>query len=96
MRNDPPNHWKNPAHTGPKVAFDTFKHSLLLRRVTARDNGIYRCRMDFRTNPTLEYMANLTVIIPPLWIKLLTNREANSAGRYYTVTCQAAGARPPA
>ncbi|KAK7017947.1 hypothetical protein SK128_019381 [Halocaridina rubra] len=201
MRNDPPTHWNNPAHTGPKVAFDTFKHSLLLRRVTARDNGIYRCRMDFRTNPTLEYIANLTVVIPPrrlaiytgrnveaqsivgpykegddlqltclasggtpppkviwwdgvssldedsevtsleqvantlviknlqrshlyriitcqasnsnltdplfstisidmkfppLWVKLLTNREALSAGRSYTVTCQAAGARPPA
>ncbi|XP_037797725.1 uncharacterized protein LOC119592905 [Penaeus monodon] len=62
MRNGPATHWKSPLHLGTRADFIVTSASLTIRRVHANDEGIYRCRVDFRTNPTLTFTTNLTVI----------------------------------
>jgi hypothetical protein len=47
---------------GNRAAYEPPRNALLLRSVAATDQGVYQCRVDFRTSPTLTYTINLTVI----------------------------------
>ncbi|KAK7079664.1 hypothetical protein SK128_026615 [Halocaridina rubra] len=103
MRNGPPTHWKNPDYLGTRATFDPGRDTLTIHRVLAEDEGTYRCRVDFRTNPTLEYITNLTVIVPPRRLSIYTdmNVEARSIvgpfneGDDLRLMCRASGGSPP-
>nr|XP_045591679.1 synaptogenesis protein syg-2-like [Procambarus clarkii] len=101
MRNSPASHWRNPSHFDNRANFHTA--SLRLQRVHAGDEGTYRCRVDFRTNPTLTYTTNLTVIVPPRRLEIYTDLGvvARSVVGPFTegdtlrLTCRARGGSPP-
>ncbi|KAJ3636503.1 hypothetical protein MTP99_000046 [Tenebrio molitor] len=57
-------HWSDPKVFGPRAYFVTVSKpaALTLDGVSLDDEGIYRCRVDFRTTPTRNFAINLTVI----------------------------------
>lgn len=62
IRSGVASHWKNTAALGSRATFHAERSTLSLQRVTMKDAATYTCRIDFRTNPTLTYTVNLTVI----------------------------------
>lgn len=57
-------HWSDPNIFGPRAYFVTVAKpaALTLDGVQLDDEGIYRCRVDFRNTPTRNFQINLTVI----------------------------------
>lgn len=57
-------HWSDPEIFGPRAYFVTVSKpaALTLDGVQLDDEGIYRCRVDFKTTPTRNFAINLTVI----------------------------------
>ncbi|ROT77314.1 putative nephrin-like isoform X3, partial [Penaeus vannamei] len=102
-RNRPASHWQNPSHFQDRAVFNVETDTLMLKQSKAEDQGTYRCRVDFRTNPTLTFTTNLTVIVPPRRLTVYTdmNVEARrSVGPYLEgetlrLTCKAYGGSPP-
>ncbi|XP_047501225.1 nephrin-like [Penaeus chinensis] len=102
-RNRPASHWQNPSHFQDRADFSVDSDTLKLKQAQAEDQGTYRCRVDFRTNPTLTFTTNLTVIVPPRRLTVYTdmNVEARrSVGPYLEgetlrLTCKAFGGSPP-
>ncbi|KAK4294521.1 hypothetical protein Pmani_032863, partial [Petrolisthes manimaculis] len=76
--------------------------TLVLQRVKADDEGAYRCKVSFRTSPTLTAITNLTVIVPPRRLSVYTDLglEARSIVGPFTegdtlgLTCRATGGSP--
>ncbi|XP_071526349.1 kin of IRRE-like protein 2, partial [Panulirus ornatus] len=100
MRNGAATHWRNPSHFGSRAAFDTA--FLKIQRIHAGDEGTYRCRVDFRTNPTLTFTTNLTVIVPPKRLAIYTDVGVMARsvvgpfteGSVLRLTCRATGGSP--
>ncbi|XP_043204605.1 nephrin-like [Amphibalanus amphitrite] len=75
--------------------------ALRLHAVTAADEALYRCRVDFRSSPTRNQRVNLTVIIPPNPPEIL-HRGRQVIGRIgpleegapLHLTCQSDGGTP--
>ncbi|XP_066943739.1 neural cell adhesion molecule 1-like isoform X2 [Macrobrachium rosenbergii] len=44
--------------------------ALIIQRAEMEDAGIYRCRVDFRHSPTLNYRVNLTVVVAPTTVRI--------------------------
>ncbi|KAK9497542.1 hypothetical protein O3M35_004243 [Rhynocoris fuscipes] len=59
--------WSSPTAFGDRAFFRTATETAQLRVDDLRlsDEGIYRCRVDFRNSPTRNSKINLTVIVPP-------------------------------
>lgn len=57
-------HWSDVNIFGPRAYFvtETKPATLTLDGVQLDDEGIYRCRVDFRNSPTRNFQINLTVI----------------------------------
>nr|XP_053643308.1 hemicentin-1-like [Cherax quadricarinatus] len=103
VRRGPASHWKNPSHLPHRATFRPTTASLTLQRVEAADQGTYRCRVDFRINPTLTFTTNLSVVVPPSRVAIYTELgvEARSIVGPFTqgdtlrLTCRATGGSPP-
>jgi len=56
--------WSSPSALGPRAFFVTATNPahLSIDRLESTDEGIYRCRVDFRNSPTRKQRMNLTVI----------------------------------
>ncbi|XP_069178551.1 protein turtle homolog A isoform X1 [Procambarus clarkii] len=103
MRNGPATHWKSPDHLGLRATFEAARNALNILRVQTPDEGIYRCRVDFRINPTLTFISNLSVIVPPrrLLVYIDPDTEVRGVvgpfleGETVTLNCRAEGGSPP-
>lgn len=58
------NLWSSPLAFGPRAFFRTAAHpaQLLVDDIKLSDEGMYRCRVDFRNSPTRNLKINFTVI----------------------------------
>ncbi|XP_046401611.1 B-cell receptor CD22-like [Ischnura elegans] len=59
--------WSAPSAFGTRAFFRTATTpaQLMVDDLTLEDEGVYRCRVDFRNSPTRNLKINLTVIVPP-------------------------------
>ncbi|KAK8743424.1 hypothetical protein OTU49_001440, partial [Cherax quadricarinatus] len=72
---------------------------LYLKTVWSSDDGLYRCRVDFKKSPTRNSKINLTVIVPPDSVRILDingNEKSSTIGPYVlgmtlTLKCVATG-----
>ncbi|XP_008195943.1 hemicentin-2 isoform X1 [Tribolium castaneum] len=97
-------HWSDPMVFGPRAYFVTVSKpaALTLDGVTLNDEGIYRCRVDFRTTPTRNFAINLTVIVPPHQVLVYDNSGRDivgivgplEEGADLVLTCEVRGGRP--
>nr|XP_053630671.1 kin of IRRE-like protein 3 isoform X1 [Cherax quadricarinatus] len=78
--------------------------SLILDNVRATDEGLYRCRVDFKKSPTRNARTHLTVIIPPLDPLILEKPGGSQVwtmvgpyneGESMSLTCEVSGGKPP-
>ncbi|XP_019871774.2 hemicentin-1 isoform X2 [Aethina tumida] len=96
--------WSDPKMFGPRAYFVTMTKpaALNLDSVQLDDEGVYRCRVDFRTTPTRNFAINLTVIVPPHQMLLYDNsgRDVSGVvgpleeGSDLVLTCEVRGGRP--
>uniref|UniRef100_T1GPT9 Ig-like domain-containing protein n=1 Tax=Megaselia scalaris TaxID=36166 RepID=T1GPT9_MEGSC len=56
--------WSSPTVFGARAFYTTAIHPSLLKidDVTLEDEGVYRCRVDFKNSPTRNVKVNFTVI----------------------------------
>nr|XP_031831154.1 hemicentin-1-like isoform X2 [Nomia melanderi] len=97
--------WSSPAALGPRAFFITASNPahLSIDRLESKDEGIYRCRVDFKNSPTRKQKMNLTVIVPPSKpvIRDATTRnisrieEPYNEGSDVNLICEVEGGRPP-
>ncbi|XP_046489857.1 nephrin isoform X1 [Neodiprion pinetum] len=95
--------WSAPQFWGNRALFRaTSPAQLLVQDLRESDEGVYRCRVDFRNSPTRNLKVNFTVIVPPSkpiiydakrrdMSKLL---EAYAEGANLTLVCEVHGGRP--
>ncbi|XP_014475211.1 PREDICTED: hemicentin-2-like [Dinoponera quadriceps] len=95
--------WSSPKALGPRAFFITATNPahLSIDRLESKDEGIYRCRVDFRNSPTRKQKMNLTVIVPPSKpIILDEKRNAWSIEKPYNegsdvnLICEVKGGKP--
>ncbi|XP_029174221.1 hemicentin-2-like [Nylanderia fulva] len=97
--------WSSPAALGPRAFFITASNPahLSIDRLQSTDEGIYRCRVDFRNSPTRKQKMNLTVIVPPSKpiildeaMKSVRNiEEPYNEGSDVKLICEVRGGKPP-
>ncbi|XP_020708442.2 hemicentin-2-like isoform X2 [Athalia rosae] len=95
--------WSAPHFWGNRAIFRaTSPAQLMVQDLRESDEGVYRCRVDFRNSPTRNLKVNFTVIVPPSkpiiydakrrdMSKLL---EAYPEGADLTLVCEVHGGRP--
>ncbi|KAL0849658.1 hypothetical protein ABMA28_013912 [Loxostege sticticalis] len=98
-------HWSAPEVFGPRAHFSTSPPpaALVVRDVKRRDEGVYRCRVDFRNTQTTSFRYNFTVVVPPekpvvvdRWGKVIntTTLGPHEEGQDVLLTCRVLGGRP--
>nr|XP_053628519.1 nephrin-like [Cherax quadricarinatus] len=98
--------WADEKTLGGRGHFDlqSSPASLVLDNVRASDEGLYRCRVDFKKSPTRNARTNLTVIIPPDDPVILTQQQGGAPvwtmvgpyneGDTLSLTCEVSGGKP--
>ncbi|CAH0551848.1 unnamed protein product [Brassicogethes aeneus] len=97
-------HWSAPEVFGSRAYFRTVSEpaQLVIDDIRRHDEGVYRCRVDFRNAQTRSFRYNLTVIVPPeqptildKWGRQLNNSVGpHEAGDDITLTCRTVGGHP--
>ncbi|XP_060524523.1 nephrin [Cylas formicarius] len=97
-------HWSAPEVFGTRAYFQTISEpaQLVIEDVRRHDEGIYRCRVDFKNAQTRSVQYNLTVVVPPeapilldKWGRLLNGTIGpHEVGDDITLTCRAVGGHP--
>ncbi|XP_065084248.1 protein turtle homolog A-like [Ochlerotatus camptorhynchus] len=99
------NHWSAPESFGTRAHFntDTDPATLDIQDIRRHDEGVYRCRVDFRTSQTQSFRYNLSIIILPEHPIVLNQwgQQLNSSilgpmeeGDDIMLTCRVVGGRP--
>lgn len=93
-----------PGAFGTRVHFNTatVPAQLMLDNLKMTDEGVYRCRVDFRNTPTRNAKVNLTIVVPPDIPVIYHNsrgQRANSLevfnqGSKIALKCEVSGGRP--
>ncbi|KAF7990771.1 hypothetical protein HCN44_000576 [Aphidius gifuensis] len=88
----------------PRARFITIDRpaALVLEGIRLVDEGIYRCRVDFKKSPTRNFQVNLTVIYPPHQLLLIDNfgNEVEGSvgphkvGDEFGLSCEVRGGKP--
>ncbi|XP_039282695.1 synaptogenesis protein syg-2 [Nilaparvata lugens] len=107
MRGKPMNqakHWSDREVFGDRAYFRTQMDParLVVESIRRHDEGLYRCRVDFRNTPTRSFRYNLTVIVPPEYPLVMDafSKTVNSTlgpyveGSNVTLTCRVTGGKP--
>ncbi|XP_022921260.2 neural cell adhesion molecule 2, partial [Onthophagus taurus] len=97
-------HWSAPEVFGSRAYFNTVSEpaQLVINDIRRHDEGVYRCRVDFRNAQTRSFRYNLTVIVPPEQPTILDKwgRQLNGSvgphreGDDITLTCRTVGGHP--
>ncbi|KPJ15532.1 Nephrin [Papilio machaon] len=97
-------HWSDPAAFGRRAYFVTMSRpsSLNVEAVQLDDEGIYRCRVDFKNSPTRNFQIRLNVVVPPHQLLLYDENGRDVAGVVgpleeggnFTLLCELRGGRP--
>ncbi|XP_068081758.1 neural cell adhesion molecule 2 [Anabrus simplex] len=97
-------HWSAPEVFGSRAYFRTVSDpaQLVVEDIRRHDEGVYRCRIDFRNTPTRSFRYNLTVIVPPehpsvfdRWGRQLnTTVGPHDEGDDVHLTCRVIGGKP--
>nr|XP_050852390.1 synaptogenesis protein syg-2-like isoform X2 [Vespula vulgaris] len=97
-------HWKNKEHLNEFTHFrmNTDPAMLVISDVEEKDEGDYRCRVDFTKSPTRNSRIYLTIIVPPHKPNIIDERGktvSTVAGPYeeggdMKLTCLVSGGRP--
>ncbi|RVE55340.1 hypothetical protein evm_000238 [Chilo suppressalis] len=96
--------WSDPGAFGPRAYFATVARpaALTLNSVQLDDEGVYRCRVDFKNSPTRNFQIRLTVIVPPHQMLLYDKSGADVSGvvgpleegAALVLVCEVRGGRP--
>ncbi|CAH0400438.1 unnamed protein product [Chilo suppressalis] len=96
--------WSDPVAFGPRAYFATVARpaALTLNSVQLDDEGVYRCRVDFKNSPTRNFQIRLTVIVPPHQMLLYDKSGADVSGvvgpleegAALVLVCEVRGGRP--
>lgn len=97
-------HWTGP-HFGERAHFlpgDSAPAALCLKNVSDRDEGSYRCRVDFTLSPSKTTRVQLIVVVPPdtpiiheeQGLRLGVTAGPYEEGSSATLTCIVHGGRP--
>ncbi|XP_071523294.1 protein turtle homolog B-like isoform X2 [Panulirus ornatus] len=96
-------HWVDETVLGTRATLDVTGNPARLRLTDVRpsDAGHYKCRVDFRYQPTKTTRVNLQVIVPPRNVWVMTEGRAVTSvvgpyreGDTAALTCLAAGGSP--
>ncbi|XP_050294680.1 hemicentin-1 isoform X2 [Anthonomus grandis grandis] len=103
--------WSSPTVFGNRAFFQSHASpaKLVITDIEESDEGIYRCRVDFRNSPTRNSKVNFTVIIPPEKILIYDEKRTGHHSLYpeksalfgpynegtdVSVICEVKGGRP--
>eukprot|EP00090_Calanus_glacialis_P029736 TRINITY_DN4776_c0_g2_i1.p1 TRINITY_DN4776_c0_g2~~TRINITY_DN4776_c0_g2_i1.p1 ORF type:complete len:861 (-),score=112.71 TRINITY_DN4776_c0_g2_i1:337-2919(-) len=96
--------WADTSSIGRRSTFRTNSDTaLLIDSITKEDEGMFRCRVDYKNSPTKNVKINFTVIVPPQKpvIKDINNIQLSGneigpleVGEDLTVICEVAGGSP--
>ncbi|CAH0594175.1 unnamed protein product [Chrysodeixis includens] len=96
--------WSDPNAFGPRAYFATVARpaALTLDTVQLDDEGVYRCRVDFKNSPTRNFQIRLSVIVPPHQLILYdkSGRDVSGVvgpleeGNELVLVCEVRGGRP--
>ncbi|XP_015191798.1 PREDICTED: hemicentin-1-like isoform X2 [Polistes dominula] len=97
-------HWKNKEHLNEFTHFrmNTDPAMLIINSVEEKDEGDYRCRVDFNKSPTRNSRIYLTIIVPPRTPNIIDERGnpvlkvtgPYEEGGNMKLTCLVTGGRP--
>ncbi|XP_063896922.1 neural cell adhesion molecule 1 [Helicoverpa armigera] len=97
-------HWSDPLAFGRRAYFVTMSRpsALTVDAVQLDDEGVYRCRVDFKNSPTRNFQIKLNVVVPPHQLLLYDEAGRDVAGVVgpleeggnFTLLCELRGGRP--
>ncbi|KAL5288106.1 hypothetical protein ACFFRR_008764 [Megaselia abdita] len=98
-------HWWDTETLGDKAYFhyNTNPPALRIRNVHEAEQGLYKCRVDFKKNPTKNSRINLKVLVPPTHLTILDTNGAAihdltvgpyTEGASINLTCLSSGGKP--
>ncbi|XP_071513724.1 protein turtle-like isoform X2 [Panulirus ornatus] len=94
-------HW-SVLGTRAHFALASSPQGLVVNDVAATDEGLYRCRVDFRSSPTRNIRVELHVIVPPRRVSIQNSEGVEVSGvigpypvgRSLVLTCHVTGGSP--
>ncbi|XP_068213715.1 LOW QUALITY PROTEIN: protein turtle homolog B-like [Palaemon carinicauda] len=104
-RLDKATHWADISFVSRAfISTDLGQRGLLLEKVSMKDQGHYRCRVDFLESPTRNSRIKLTVVVPPTRIQIMSNLDPGqdlqgtvgpyTLGTEVIYTCRVTGGSP--